>query len=130
MIVQEGMLSECWHPPVWSFSSKDRTTNLGVGVRLITRKKFGANQRNGKNSAAVAKTLDPSQAVDEITSSKLFVKTHSRAACQSFSRSPPKRRPQTPTKTRRRCDDAKLHCWIENEIPVRREQANLESVIF
>ena len=32
--------------------------------------------------------------------------------------------------TRRCCNDAKLHGWIGNEIPVRREQANPESMIL
>ena len=111
------------------FFIKRSNDKLGSRCAFDHTKKFGANQRNGKNSAAVAKTLDPTQAVDKITSSNLFVKTFPRGVSAILVKLT-KEMLADSHETRRCCDDAKLHCWIENEIPVRREQANLESVIF
>ena len=68
---------------------EEMTQNTVTNLQAIGREcalehtgKLGANQRNGKNSVAVAKTLEPTQAVDNFISLQ-FVCEETSARCVS-----------------------------------------------
>ena len=59
----QGNACNCWHPLLSaSFIKKEEATNMGISVPSIHTEKAGGEANKRKNSVALAKTLDVTQA--------------------------------------------------------------------